>query len=85
MEHAIFWTIDEVAARAEEIYQSQIRSQVETPENIGKKLVLDVETGEYAIDDVGIESAMKLKAKRPAARLFTFRIGFDVVASFGGQ
>jgi hypothetical protein len=85
MQQAIFWTIEEVAARAEQLYQSQIRAVVETPENIGKILVVDAETGEYAIDNNGVESATMLKKKRPAARLFTFRIGFDVMASFGGQ
>ena len=50
MQQAIFWTIEEVAAKAKQLYESEIRSTVETPENIGKMLVVDVETGEYAID-----------------------------------
>jgi hypothetical protein len=84
MSQAIFWTIDEVAEKAEQLYQTQIRSVVETPENIGKMLVVDVETGEYRIDLSGVESSIELKQKRPTARLFTFRIGSDVTASFGG-
>jgi hypothetical protein len=83
MSQAIFWTAEEVAAKADEIYQSQIRSIVETPENIGKMLVIDVETDEYAIDPTGVESAIALKKKRPMARLFTFRIGYDVAVNFG--
>jgi ABC-type iron transport system FetAB ATPase subunit len=38
MSQAIFWTAEGVAAKADEIYQSQIRSIVETPDNIGKML-----------------------------------------------
>jgi glutamate dehydrogenase/leucine dehydrogenase len=58
MSQAIFWTAEEVTAKAEKIYQTQLRHIVETPENIGKMLVVDVETGEYAIDANGVESAM---------------------------
>jgi hypothetical protein len=84
MSQAIFWTAEEVTAKADKIYQTQIRHLVETPGNIGKMLVVDVETGEYAIDANGVESAMMLKKKRPLARLFTFRIGSDATVSFGG-
>jgi hypothetical protein len=83
MSQAIFWTAEEVAAKAKQIYQAQIRSVVETPDNIGKMLIVDVETGEYSIDDTGVESSIKLKEKRPMAILFMFRIGFDVAVNFG--
>ncbi|MBD2414731.1 hypothetical protein FACHB389_26400 [Nostoc calcicola FACHB-389] len=45
---------------------------------------VDAETGEYAIDPTGVETALKLKQKNPNARLFTIRIGYDVAVSFGG-
>jgi hypothetical protein len=61
------------------------RSQVEHEENIGKMVVIDVETGEYAVDKSGIHSAIALKAKNPNARLFTIRIGYDVAVAFGGN
>ena len=82
MLETIFWTNEEVAARADVLYQSQIRSTVDTPYNFGKMLVIDVETGEYSIDRSGVESAMRLKEKRPMARLFMLRIGFDVAVDF---
>ena len=47
-------------------------------------ITIDAETGEYGIDKTGIETAMKLKQKKPMARLFTMRIGYDVAVSFGG-
>ena len=46
-------------------------------------VTIDAETGEYGIDKTGIETAMKLKQKKPMARLFTMRIGYDVAVSFG--
>jgi hypothetical protein len=82
---AIFWTVEEVAARANKFYADTIRSQVECEDNIGKMIVIDAETGEYAVDRSGIHSAIALKAKNPNARLFTIRIGYDVAVSFGGN
>jgi hypothetical protein len=80
---AIFWTIEEVAQRAKQFYEQEIRQKVEHSDNIGKMIVIDAETGEYGIDRTGIESALNLKQKNPNARLFTMRIGYDVAFSFG--
>ncbi|WP_017652935.1 hypothetical protein [Fortiea contorta] len=80
---ALFWTVEEVAQRARDFYQNGIRSLVEHGDNIGKMIVIDAETGEYAIDKTGVESGLKLKQKNPHARLFTMRIGYDVAVSFG--
>jgi hypothetical protein len=80
----IFWTTEEVVAAGEKLYQERIRSVVEIPSNIGKMLTLDVETGEYQIGINSAEGGLELKQKRPASRLFTLRIGYDVGVSFGG-
>jgi hypothetical protein len=85
MQQAIFWTVEEVATRAKKLYVDKIRSIVEHEENIGKMVVIDAETGEYALDRSGIHSAIALKAKNPNARLFTIRIGYDVAVAFGGN
>lgn len=81
---SIFWTLEEVAQRAKEFYENDIRQKVEYGENIGKMIVIDAESGEYEIDQTGVEGALKLKQKNPNARLFTIRIGYDVAVSFGG-
>jgi hypothetical protein len=85
MQQAIFWTVEEVAARANKLYAEKIRFVVEHEDNIGKMVVVDAETGEYAVDRSGIHSAIALKAKNPNARLFTIRIGYDVAVAFGGN
>jgi hypothetical protein len=81
---AIFWTMEDVAAKAHEFYENGIRQAVEHGDNIGKMIVIDAETGEYGIDSTGVETALKLKEQKPMARLFTIRIGYDVAAGFGG-
>jgi phenylalanyl-tRNA synthetase beta subunit len=80
----IFWTTEDVVEQGLKVYEQRIRALVEIPENIGKMLTLDVETGEYKIGMNSIEGAIELKQNRPMARLFTLRIGHDVGVSFGG-
>jgi hypothetical protein len=80
----IFWTMEDVAAKALEFYENGIRQAVEHGDNVGKMIVIDAETGEYSVDPTGVETALKLKKQKPMARLFTIRIGYDVAAGFGG-
>lgn len=56
---------------------------MECDDNIGKMIVIDVETGEYGIDKTCVKTALKLKQYKPNARLFTMRIGYDVAVYFG--
>ncbi len=81
---AILLSREEVAQRAQELYETHIRTLVENEENIGKMVIIDVETGEYAIDSTGIESTYYLRQKNPNARLFGICIGYNVAVSFGG-
>ncbi|MBD2364384.1 hypothetical protein H6G36_24935 [Anabaena minutissima FACHB-250] len=76
---------EEVGKRARELYENNIRQEVETEENIGKMVIIDIETGEYAVDNTGIESAHYLRKKNPLARLFGIRIGYKVAAAFNGD
>lgn len=75
---------EEVARWASELYEQGIRQQVETPENIGKMVIIDIETGDFGVDELGFDSADALRAKNPNARLFGIRIGYNVAASIGG-
>ena len=77
-------TVDEVAARSKALYETSIRSQVETEENIGKMVVIEPLSGDFAVDAKGIESSFYLQDRHPGARLFGIRIGYNVAASLGG-
>jgi len=81
---SILLSREEVARRAKELYENSIRQQVKTEENIGKMVIIDIETGEYAVDKIGIESAHFLRKKNPLARLYGIRIGYKVAVSFCG-
>jgi hypothetical protein len=77
-------TSEDVARLGKDLYQQSIRAQVETPENIGKMVIIDVETGDYEIDELGLESSRRLRAKHPDAALYGIRIGYNVAESLGG-
>ena len=81
---AILLSREEVAGRAKQLYESEIRQKVETEENIGKMVIIDIETGDYEVDKTGLQSSRSLSQKHPNARLFGIRIGYNVAISLGG-
>ncbi|HAT14812.1 MAG TPA: hypothetical protein DD001_09275 [Microcoleaceae bacterium UBA10368] len=75
---------EEVGRRAKHLYESTIRQKIELEENIGKMVIIDIETGDYKVDETGLKAAHSLREKHPYARLFGIRIGYNVAASLGG-
>ena len=55
---------EEVAARGEAIYEQQIRAKIGA-QHKGKFVVIDIETGEYEIDDDDLAATKRALAKRP--------------------
>ncbi|AFY41452.1 hypothetical protein [Nostoc sp. PCC 7107] len=74
----------EVSRRGKELYEKSIRATVETQENIGKIISINVETGDYEIGDDLVETSLRLKSKQPNAALWGERIGYDAVYAVGG-
>ncbi len=81
---AILLSREDVAQRAKRLYTSVIRQQVEVDENIGKMVIIDIETGDYEVDKTGLQASRNLSKKHPNARLFGIRIGYHVAVSFNG-
>ena len=75
---------EEITKRGKELYDSNIRLRVETPENIGKIVSINIETGEYEIGDDLIVTSLKLRSKQSDAALWSERIGFNAVYAVGG-
>ena len=64
----------EIVARGKEIYDNQLREKLE-PHNIGKFLVIDVETGEYEMDEDDLAASRRASLKKPDGVRFGMRIG----------
>ncbi len=74
----------EVETLGEEIYEQQVRRIVEA-ENKGKFVVIDIETGEYEVDEDDLQATKRALAKRPNAVLYGLRIGYPTAYTLGGH
>ncbi len=78
------YTKEEVAARGQEIYERQLRAKLE-PTQDGKYLVIDIETGEYEIDDDDVAVMKRAAAKHPADALYGMQVGSPVMGRIGAR
>ncbi len=75
----------EISQRGKELYERSIRAKVETEENIGKLVSIDIETGDYEVgDDHSLEAPLRLHRKHPGAAVYTLRIGYNAAYALGG-
>lgn len=81
--HTLSPTPSALGKRAIAVYK-QLRPTIETPENIGKIIVIETNSGDYEIDENGIEGSRRLQARHPGATLYALRIGYSAVEVLGG-
>ena len=75
---------EEFARRGNEIYESQVRSQVEEG-NQGRIVAIDIETGAFELADDTITATDRLYERVPDAQLWLIRIGHRAVFRFGSR
>jgi hypothetical protein len=75
---------EKISQRGKEIYQQHLRSRIETAENIGKIIAIDLDTGEYEIDKDLLAACHRLQEKQPNSVTWAERIGYDAVYAIGG-
>ena len=75
---------EEFARRGDEIYESQVRPQVEAG-NSGKIVAIDLETGDFEVDAREIAACDRLEARHSDAQIWIVRIGSRHVRRFGGR
>ena len=73
---------EEFARRGREVYESQVRSQIEEG-NHGKIVAIDIETGAFEVADDSLTAAKQLLIRFPDAQIFGIRIGHRAVHRFG--
>lgn len=75
---------EEIARRGQALYEQTVRASVETEDNVGKILSIDIETGDYEIGEDLLAPARRLLEKRPEAAIYGLRIGYNAVFALGG-
>jgi hypothetical protein len=73
-----------IARRGQDLYNRSIRTQVETQDNNGKIIAIDLTTGNYEIDDNLLAATDRLQSQFPEAIIWAERIGFNAVYAVGG-
>ena len=75
---------DAFAKRGDEIYETQVRPQVETG-NYGKIVAIDIETGAFEVADEILTATGNLFQRIPNAQHWIVRIGYRAVHRFGAR
>jgi IS30 family transposase len=76
---------EEFARRGDEIYESQVRQQIDEISDRGKIVAIDIETGHFEVDANEIAACERLEVRHPEAQIWMVRIGSRHVRRFGGR
>jgi hypothetical protein len=68
------YSMEEFARRGDLIYERDIEPHVR-PEDRGKYVMIDIETGAYEIDASEMEATKRLRARVPDAQIWFRRVG----------
>src|SRR2546423_9099204 len=68
-------TLDELARLGRDIFDRQVRCALR-PEDDGKFVAIDVETGDYEIDEDDYAAIARLRSRKPAADVWLMRAGY---------
>jgi hypothetical protein len=75
-------TLDELAALGGDIFDRQVRPTLR-PEDDGKFVAIDVETGAYEIDEDDYAAVARLRSRKPAADVWLMRAGYPTTYKMG--
>ncbi len=78
-------TCEEIGRRGQEIYETTLRVPLETGDNIGKIVSIDIESCDYEIADDLLIAGRRLQARRPDAKMYGKRIRHNAVYAVGGS
>ena len=77
---------DDLARRAKDLYERRIREQVEADgDNEGRFVAVDVESGDYEVDDDALGAGSGLRRRRPDASVYLMRVGRPTAFRLGGR
>ena len=72
------------AERGAMLYEQKLRGLLEPTHN-GKYIVIDVDTGDYELDEDHLAAADRAAAKHPGAPLYATRVGSRSLGRIGGR
>jgi hypothetical protein len=75
---------EEFARRGDAIYDKEVRPQLK-PDDEGKFVAIDIESGAFEINEDEMEAGDRLLARVPEAQIWMVRVGSRYVHRFGGR
>jgi hypothetical protein len=75
---------EEFARRGDAIYESEVRPRLK-PDDEGKLVAIDIESGAYEVDEDELKAFDRLRARVPEAQIWLVRVGSRYVHRFGGH
>lgn len=73
---------EEFARRGDEIYERDLRPRLEPNQN-GKFVLIDIETGDYEVDADEVAASDRLLARHPDAQVWMRQVGSRYAYRFG--
>jgi len=78
------YTATECGKLGDALYESKIKPLVDIEGNDGRIVAIDVDSGDFEVDDESMRAAKALRERRPDAQIWCIRIGYPAVIFFGG-
>ena len=75
-------SLDELASLGGDIFQRHVQPALR-PEDDGKFVAIDVETGDYEFDEDDYAAVMRLRSRIPAADVWLMRAGYPTTCRIG--
>jgi hypothetical protein len=75
-------SLDEIAHLAEGVFDAQVR-QALRPDDDGKFVAIDVDSGDYEIDEDDHTAVAHLRARKPAAEIWLLCAGYPTTYRIG--
>jgi hypothetical protein len=75
---------EEFARRGDALYEEVVRPHLKPKDN-GRFVALDIDSGEFEIDDDELTACDRLRARRPESQTWLVRVGSRYTHRFGGR
>ena len=82
--HQASYTKEEIRRLGEEIYHREIRFKV-MPQEKGRFLLLDIETGDCEVDEEDLLAVKRLRSRRPKGTFYGLRVGSASAYALSGR
>ncbi len=75
-------TRDELAKLGDEIFDRQVKPSLR-PEDEGKFVAIDVESGDFEINEDDYTAVMRLRTRKPTADMWLLQVGYPATCRIG--